>query len=1563
MKFIEFVFLLSFVCIVAGSKLAGATFEFTDQSELDRVTGGELPVEMTREGITLSALSISGPSAFGDDPAELEPAKAINTTFSGLGIDSPSIANAELAEMWGDDAGSETNTLNILETITVRWDHSVIISALRFRDLEAGEKIILTTESGLEQELQGSTAWSAGNGSFVTFNGSELGALEGYLLQRHEPLTVQFDTVDPLDRVPDGNGNQWDASPSTAWTSVTVEVPETYGMGTPYSLEGGPSEATVGCELWGSDADVTLRWSQNPESGWENSTGLGNQSPGQLEGILEGISPDTVWYYQFVADNGTETVTSPVSEFTWGTRFFVSPGGDNDNDGLSAESPLQTIEAALNKIRDMNRKPQPEGPQIPNYLTSASSPYRNDLKDHLANLVDSVEIVLLPGFHFLEDSIEIEKALDGNLHFVGQWSNGAVADLEALLSQHGEEENWFDLPTDKIPVVSGGIELTGWTETNLNGKTVWELAVSEIASGDWEFKQLFVDGMRAQRSRWPKEGWFRMEEIDNETRLDFRIEATDLEGIEIENWPDLNNVEAVMLHYWVDDRNKIESFDPESRWMSLFPPKPEYPLFGSHPLHEAGNAAYYFDNVFATLSEPGEFYVNYTSGRVYYLPKEGQTPEETTVIAPRLKELFEIRGKPAGPEASMVNERLWNVTFKNIGFMHTRTGLLAIHDGTGNNATNSDNAAIRYEYARKGAIEGCFFGHLGEYAIELGYETTGFDIAANMFRSLSGGAIKAYQQINPEHFEHRTGWHHLHDNDIYDFAKFWHGSPAILATANAFIRVEHNYIRNGYFNGVNVSGVGNNLLRFGHSNLIRKNHIHDIGQGILSDLAGIYAPNQNPHGLIEGNIVHDIEARDYTSPAVYLDGSAEYWTVRGNWLYRSNTKLLNMKGWTHDLRDNVLAYSANKNLDRRNGDLESHQSTEFPLIEREPPNIENNIFIPLSGVVYSNEFYTDAITPWAHSDRNVMWNHGMELWAGQPELGLEAFQSATGQDSNSVIAEPGFAAPLRGDFRIDNLASELNTLGITSIDNTDAGIRNSVWVDLGMPEYTIADTLVEDWIPSDVPGMVGWLDAANLESGKALAEWKNAFPYSYTMQQFDRAFQPEVRNDEQIQFPVVHFNGNSWMANDEFGMEAKKNVGRFAERDFAIYAVYQSDEDGVFLSKGSGGSGGNWSVGETANAFQWGGDRSIGDQNGEWAVRSWHRRNGNVEFYRNGELIDTVEIESSYDFNTEDFLYLGKRSNSTENQFSGDIGEILIYIDANREEDVGKIHDYLLSKWMAEFPGITGIESYVESRESAEVSAEITTGGALSNVDLFYGIQDGGKTSENWEYSKSVSLSSDGSVGFDLSELTPGMTYYFRLKVSNSRGSVWSSETGSFKTEITIFKKERIIENQGAEGNEYQRSLAYHISSEYQSSEISFTKISGPEWLNVDDDGTLNGQPDSNDRGLNEFMVNAKLPNGDTETIELQIKVEPPDLESPSLPEAVSIAVVNGQIQLEWEENNEIDFSHYIILKSNDLSDGFTKTSDVLWQPEFSEPHNAASPMFYKIDSVDSSGNRGSGDK
>jgi hypothetical protein len=176
--------------------------------------------------------------------------------------------------------------------------------------------------------------------------------------------------------------------------------------------------------------------------------------------------------------------------------------------------------------------------------------------------------------------------------------------------------------------------------------------------------------------------------------------------------------------------------------------------------------------------------------------------------------------------------------------------------------------------------------------------------------------------------------------------------------------------------------------------------------------------------------------------------------------------------------------------------------------------------------------------------------------------------------------------------------------------------------------------------------------------------------------------------------------------------------------------------------------------------------------------------------------------------------------------------------------------------------------------------------------------------------------------------------------------------------EIRIFNADTVVESTAARGIPYLRSLSVHIGAGFDPRTLTFSKVSGPEWLTVAADGTLGGVPDSLDAGPDTFTVRAVTAEGGQHTITLEVEVVAADAQPPEPPAAIQVGMHGDMISLEWEPSVEPDFSHYRVLRAATLDPGdFETVASPLWHPYHEEEWTGSGARFYKVQSVDTSGN------
>jgi hypothetical protein len=66
---------------------------------------------------------------------------------------------------------------------------------------------------------------------------------------------------------------------------------------------------------------------------------------------------------------------------------------------------------------------------------------------------------------------------------------------------------------EETPVISGGRQITGWKPVTINGKKLWAADIPEVRDGSWYFRQLWVNGQRRIRARYPNQGFVRIASV------------------------------------------------------------------------------------------------------------------------------------------------------------------------------------------------------------------------------------------------------------------------------------------------------------------------------------------------------------------------------------------------------------------------------------------------------------------------------------------------------------------------------------------------------------------------------------------------------------------------------------------------------------------------------------------------------------------------------------------------------------------------------------------------------------------------------------------------------------------------------------------------------------------------------------------------------------------------------------------------------------------------------------------------------------------------------------------
>ncbi len=572
-------------------------------------------------------------------------------------------------------------------------------------------------------------------------------------------------------------------------------------------------------------------------------------------------------------------------------------------------------------------------------------------------------------------------------------------------------------------VISGGSVITGWerddsrhNKTRCRGK-LWRVRLPETKKGGgWRFNQLFVNGQRRPRARIPNKGAF--------LRSDGPISSGNSRGFyfkegDMRKWERLREAIVVVYHSWETSIHHVRSVDMETSMVTFREPAPW--AMGTWERQQR----YYVENVFEGLDEPGEWYLNRDTGVLYYYPLRGEKMKRLRVVAPRVAStLVELKGDPSR------NAFVEHLRFENLSFLHTNANLRRLRNpGQGE---IYQPAQIMASGARHLRFTGCEIAHTGAHGIWLGSGCEDNRVQQCHIHDLGGGGVYIGGGWG-RHDGTPTRRNLVDNNFIHDGSHLFHGAHGVWIGRSSYNTVTHNEISNFDYSGISCGWSWGFQPSSANHNILDYNYIHHLGNGDgLSDMGGIYTLGVSPGTTERFNHIHDVYSYAHVShgSGIYPDEGSSEILIENNVVHRVRTcPLFQHYGKNNIVRNNILAFGGKGQLQRCREDKPCHYVAEGNIVYADIPRM-------LAGV-------------WKNGDwklgRNVYWST-----AGEPTFaGMDfATWQAKGNDADSIVADPLFVNPEKGDFRLEPNSPALR-LGFQPIDLDKTGLYgDKAWVDL-----------------------------------------------------------------------------------------------------------------------------------------------------------------------------------------------------------------------------------------------------------------------------------------------------------------------------------------------------------------------------------------------------------------------------------------------------------------------------------------------------------------------------------
>lgn len=644
-----------------------------------------------------------------------------------------------------------------------------------------------------------------------------------------------------------------------------------------------------------------------------------------------------------------------------GKELYVSPRGSDSNPG-TLRKPFLTIERARDAVRMLH---------------------------HDGKLSVPVTVFLRGGTY----------ALTAPLTFLPEDGGSAVCPV----SYRGYKK--------ERPVISGGESVTGWRESTRDGRRVWTVLFPGLKSGQVDFRELWVDGVRRPAARHPNTGYLKVLAVPgasgktlwSDGSVNFQYAPGDIPA----RWA-YSGAEVVVMNRWVESHLPVSRVDTNARTVR-FAKRSLFTL-------EMGDD-YYIQNVPDALDSPGEWCLDRQRGELQYLPMSGEKIGKTSVVIPRLRQILCLEGDP---EQGRFVE---HITFEGITFSHSEwrlpdtlnfrkafsmadsSALGGIADGGYPQAAYGVPGAISAKGVRNMEINGCEIAHVGSYGIELSRGCQGNRILHCVLRDLGAGGVKIGETIIRPAANDRTCRNDVMNCFIGDGGLVYHSGIGIWVAQSADNRIMDNTVHDFYYSGLSIGWTWGYGPSAAEGNIIENNHVHHIGVlsngdgPILSDMAGIYTLGVQPGTVIRRNIFHDIAAVRYGGWGIYFDEGSTDILAEDNLVYRTTHGGFHQHyGKNNVVRNNIFAFARDQQIQRTRA--EDHLSFTF----------EGNIVYWKEGKLLAGNFSGQNF----RMENNIYWKEGGGDFRFDTLTFIE--WQKRGMDAGSMIADPGFVNPAGADF-------------------------------------------------------------------------------------------------------------------------------------------------------------------------------------------------------------------------------------------------------------------------------------------------------------------------------------------------------------------------------------------------------------------------------------------------------------------------------------------------------------------------------------------------------------------
>ena len=594
-------------------------------------------------------------------------------------------------------------------------------------------------------------------------------------------------------------------------------------------------------------------------------------------------------------------------------------------------------------------------------------------------------------------------------------------------------------PGEKV-VLSGGRPIKNWKR---HKGDIYQTSLNEQELESISFHQIFYNGKRQILARYPNfdpehfrtGGFLYVYDEGSKPKEEFFYE----EGtIPFSEWGDISQAEVIAVYGegWNYANSPITDVDEKNCLIKIEKIRREVRM----------NNHFFIQNVFDALDSPGEWFLDRKTGVLYFCPPDEGTIADDEVVVPVLDDLIVLEGKRYYPKG-----------YLNTSFKGTHSEYPIPDDLPPDDPVRYLNfKGFQMECAQQNAIvligaENC--NVVGNVIINVGSVGVNLGGVENQYREVSNPRRRPPQGIpsgvggagQDLFFRDACANCRVAGNDVYSV-----GSDGIFLFGTENI-AENNHV---YDVGLFDKDCGA-INMFGERNIVRYNELHDVPRCavFLKGEDNIVEYNSIHHTVLEtpdygairmcqrnlnlhGNIIRfnrildtlgygfprgtDTYFSSYYSWGVYLDDFTAGTTIYGNIIARTGRGGIHIHGGGENLTENNIIVDSpyhieiNPIRDTKVSDNKIFRNIFYLQQEKDDTRKLPSMYDDRPLLYRCGKWYDDLIS----ADHNLIWQKDSPIKIkGKDYKNWEEWQSA-GFDSNSVIADPLFNDPEKGNYSL-----------------------------------------------------------------------------------------------------------------------------------------------------------------------------------------------------------------------------------------------------------------------------------------------------------------------------------------------------------------------------------------------------------------------------------------------------------------------------------------------------------------------------------------------------------------